>query len=63
MEKLIRGQHRYIVIDARNDGVRFTLSILRTLSDEYQQLQQLYNETQNKFATEVINIAGKLYTC
>lgn len=58
MEKNIRGQHKYIVIDARNDGVRFTVSSLRALNEEHQHLQEQYNKTQDRFATEVINIAG-----
>ena len=59
LEKLIRGQKRFIVLDARNEGVRFTVSNLRTLSEEYQDSQRLYNQTQDRFAKEVIQIASK----
>ena len=61
-EKSIRGQKRFIVLEARNEGVRFTVASLRSLSDEYQGLQEQYNQTQDKFAKEVIEIASK-YAC
>ena len=47
------------MLDARNEGVRFTVSNLRTLSEEYQDSQRLYNQTQDRFAKEVIQIASK----
>ena len=60
MEKLIRGQKRFIVLDARNEGVRFTVSPLKVLSEEYRELQRVYNQQQDKFAREVVQIAGTL---
>lgn len=57
-EKLIRGQKRFIVLDARNEGVRFTVSPLKALSEEYQELQRHYNQQQDKFAKEVVQIAS-----
>lgn len=62
MEKSIRGQKRFIVLEARNEGVKFTVASLRCLSDEFKQLQGQYNQMQDRFAKEVIEIAGTTYS-
>lgn len=58
MEKCLRGQRRFIILETRNEGVRFTLPPLRSLSEEYSQLREQYNDNQQKFTEEVLQIAG-----
>ena len=58
MEKCLRGQRRFIILETRNEGVRFTLPPLRSLSEEYSQLREQYDEKQQRFTEEVLQIAG-----
>ena len=58
MEKCLRGQRRFIILETRNEGVRFTLPPLRSLSEEYNQLREQYNENQQILIEEVLQIAG-----
>jgi hypothetical protein len=58
MEKCIRGQKRYVILEARNDGVKFVVGSLRSLNEEYNELRRQYNQLQERFADEVITIAS-----
>ena len=58
VEKCLRGQKRFVVLETRNDGVRFTTSPLRELSEEYVALREQYSATQSSLAEEVLQIAG-----
>lgn len=59
VEKCLRGQKRFTVLETRNDGVRFTTSSVRSLSEEYVGLREQYSETQSSLAEEVIEIVGR----
>lgn len=58
VEKCLRGQTRFIVLETRNDGVRFTTSSLRNLSEEHLSLRNQYQASQATLAGEVLNIAS-----
>ncbi len=47
-----------MILETRNDGVRFTYASLRSLSDEYQALREQYVSTQAAVAEELLSIAG-----
>ncbi|KAI8922577.1 muts domain V-domain-containing protein [Powellomyces hirtus] len=53
---IIRNKREYIELATRKDGVYFTTSALRRLSDEYAQLSAEYESTQSKLVKEVIEI-------
>ena len=57
-EKCLRGQKKFIILETRNEGVRFTFSSLRQLSEEYLELLKSYNEVQGNLVEEVLRIAG-----
>ncbi len=48
-----------MILETRNDGVRFTHSALRTLSGEYQVLREQYTSSQAAVVEEVLNITGQ----
>ena len=58
MEKVLRGQRRFSILETRNDGVRFINSQLRSLSEQYRSLRERYNTVQTAIAEEVLAIAG-----
>ena len=58
VEKVLRGQRRFAVLETRNDGVRFTTSQLRSLSQQFQSLRESYESTQASLAVEVLAIAA-----
>ena len=58
VEKVLRGQKRFSVLETRNDGVRFTNSQLRTLSQQYQALRGSYESAQASIVEEVLSVAG-----
>ena len=58
VEKVLRGQRRFLVLETRNDGVRFTTSQLRSLGQEFLSLQESYQSTQTSLAEEVLAIAA-----
>jgi DNA mismatch repair protein MSH2 len=58
VEKVLRGQRRFSILETRNDGVRFTNSQLRSLSEQYRSLRERYNTVQAAIAEEVLAIAG-----
>ena len=58
-EKALRHQSSLIVLETRNDGVRFTTSHLRSLSHDHLSLKDQYNSAQSKVSEEVLSIAGK----
>lgn len=58
VEKCLRNQSKYSILDARNDGVRFTSSLLRSLSEEHLSLRDQYSSAQNNLSEEVLSIAG-----
>ena len=57
-EKDIRGQKRFIILETRNDGVKFTTSSLQTISEEYHCLKEQYASAQASVAEEVLRIAA-----
>ena len=57
-EKLLRGQRRFLVLETRNDGVRFTNSNLRPLSQQFQTLRERYDSAQAAIVEEVLTIAA-----
>lgn len=58
VEKVLRGQRRFSVLETRNDGVRFTNSHLRSLSQQFQCLRERYESTQATLVKEVLVIAA-----
>ena len=59
VEKSLRGHRQLIVLETRNDGIRFTCSSLRSLSQEYLQVMGQYNYAQETLVKEVLVIAGR----
>nr|QIC49975.1 DNA mismatch repair protein Msh2 [Actinia equina] len=57
-EKGLRNNKRYITLDTRKDGIRFTNSSLKQLNDEFQGYKETYNDVQSKLASEVLRVAG-----
>ena len=58
VEKVLRGQRRFSVLETRNDGVRFTNSHLRSLSQQFQSLRESYECSQASIAEEVLAVAA-----
>ena len=58
VEKCLRGQRRFSVLETRNDGVRFTSANLRSLSQQFQSLRESYESKQASLAEEVLAIAA-----
>ena len=58
VEKCLRGQKRFTILETRNDGVRFTYSALRSLSEEFVGLREQYGSAQATLAEEVLQVAG-----
>lgn len=58
VEKCLRGQKRFTILETRNDGVRFTYSTLRSLSEDFVGLRAQYETAQARLAEEVLNVAG-----
>ncbi|KAI8818608.1 muts domain V-domain-containing protein [Fimicolochytrium jonesii] len=58
---IIRNKREYIELATRKDGVYFTTSTLRRLSEEYAQLSAEYESTQSKLVKEVIEITGSYF--
>ncbi len=48
-----------MILETRNEGVRFTVTALRQLSEEYLELMKSYNEIQSSLVEEVLKIASK----
>jgi DNA mismatch repair ATPase MutS len=48
-----------MIIDTRNNGVRFRNNGLRDLNDEYVDIKEKYTEQQKSVVDEIVNIAGK----
>ncbi|KXJ23745.1 DNA mismatch repair protein Msh2 [Exaiptasia diaphana] len=57
-EKGLRNNKKYITIETRKDGIRFTNSSLKQLNEEFQGYRTMYNDVQSKLATEVLRVAG-----
>ena len=53
----MRNNKKFITLETRKDGVRFTNSTLRDLNEQYLAHKNLYNELQSNLAKEVLNIA------
>lgn len=49
-----------IILETRNDGIRFTCPPLRSHSEEYLDIMGQYNSTQEALVQEVLQIAGKI---
>ena len=58
MEKNLRGQSGYTILDTRNDGVRFTNTKLQALSDEWSAMWEQYATAQEALVEEVVQVAG-----
>ena len=58
MEKNLRGQSAYTILDTRNDGVRFTNAKLQALSDEWSAMWEQYETAQEALVEEVVQVAG-----
>ncbi len=58
MDKCLRGQSKFITLETRNDGTKFTTSSLRNLSDDYRALKSQYQSLQASLASEVAQIAA-----
>ncbi len=58
-EKHLRGRKKFIILETRNEGVRFTFESLQQLSEEYLILKGNYSDVQGTLVQEVINIACK----
>ena len=58
VEKVLRGRRRFSVLETRNDGVRFTDSSLRSLSEDFQSQQERYDSAQASIVEEVLAIAA-----
>lgn len=58
VEKCLRGQKRFTILETRNDGVRFTYSALRSLSEDFMGLREQYASAQANLAEEVLQVAG-----
>jgi len=54
---VLRNNKKFVTLETRKDGVRFTNSTLRDLNDQYLAQKSLYNELQSNLAKEVLNIA------
>ena len=52
-----------IILETRNEGIRFTSSHLQSISKEYMQIMQQYNCTQESLLKEILVIVGKNNTC
>ena len=62
-EKNLRGHAKYSVMETRNDGVKFTTSSLRSMSEHHSTLREQYNTAQESLANEVLEIACKYCVC
>jgi len=56
-EKKLRNNNKFYTLETRKDGVRFTNSTLKDLSEQLMSHKALYNELQSTLAKEVLNIA------
>ena len=56
-EKVLRNNKKFITLETRKDGVRFTNSTLKDLSEQHIAHKSLYNDLQSNLAKEVLNIA------
>ena len=59
VEKSLRGHRQIIILETRNDGIRFSCGSLQSLSEEYLQVMGEYNCAQETLVNEVLVIAGK----
>ncbi|XP_065906455.1 DNA mismatch repair protein Msh2-like isoform X3 [Dysidea avara] len=57
-EKNLRGHAKYNVMETRNDGIKFTTSSLRALSEQHSSLRSQYNTSQEQLANEVLGISS-----
>eukprot|EP00889_Picochlorum_renovo_P007921 jgi/Picre1/34951/NNA_002417.t1 len=51
-------QAKYIELETRKDGVKFTSRRLRTAAEELQRLSSEYNTKQSKLVSQVIDVAA-----
>ncbi len=58
LDKCLRGQKKFITLETRNDGTKFTTSSLRSLSDDYRSLKSQYQSLQASLVSEVLQIAA-----
>ncbi|CAC5426826.1 MSH2 [Mytilus coruscus] len=57
-EKALRNNKNYMVIDTKNNGVRFHNNAVRKFNEEYLQCKEDYNDQQKSVVAEVTNIAA-----
>ena len=58
VDKCLRGQSKFITLETRNDGTKFTTSSLRSLGEDYRALKNQYQSLQASLASEVAQIAA-----
>lgn len=59
-EKVVRKklQAKYIELETRKDGIKFTSRKLRTAAEEFQRLSSEYNSKQSKLVQQVVAVAA-----
>ena len=62
VQKKLRGNKQFTMLDTRKDGVRFTNASLRQLNNQFQTLKEIYDDVQSKLVNEVIKIASNTTT-
>ncbi|KNC99246.1 mismatch repair ATPase MSH2 [Spizellomyces punctatus DAOM BR117] len=58
---VLRGQREYIELATRKDGVYFTTSTLRRLSNDYSDLSAQYEKVQSNLVKDVIEITASYF--
>jgi len=61
-EKALRNNKNYITIDTKTNGVRFHNKAVAEYNADYLRAKEEYTEQQKSVVSEVVNIAGDLYT-
>ncbi|XP_072932717.1 DNA mismatch repair protein Msh2 [Epargyreus clarus] len=62
-EQTLRGNKKYIIIDAVKGGVRFKTNTLDSISEDYTQTKSTYEKEQDKVVSEIIGIAAGYSEC
>ncbi|CAH2084761.1 unnamed protein product [Euphydryas editha] len=62
-EQSIRGNKKYVIIDAVKGGARFKTNALESITDDYLQTKTAYEKEQDKVVAEIIGIAAGYSEC
>ena len=57
-EKTLRGSSKFICLDTRKDGVRFTTKEFRKLNYELQEVKSKYDEIQSGIIEKILTVFG-----